>query len=308
VYDLAEAGGGYRLIAEWGDGAALAATLRRGSLSPSRAVSAVGEVMSGLAALHARGLFHGQVGPETVVIDSNGRARLAELAICAAAAPPGSSPQTDVRDAARLGLHLLRNAGPRFDAVRRPLDAAASGAGTGDARRLREELDAAAAVVLGASWNDGARAAPARAPTGGHRRRRLVLPVLAVLVVAAAAVAGALLLASRGGGGAASTGPLAIGSDASLGVTPATAGCNTTFSFIARGSLSGAGTLVYRWEQSDGQTTADTSLPITSDEGAFQLTEAWRLQGSQKVSGTMTLHILKPVDRKLKQAFTYSCP
>jgi hypothetical protein len=126
--------------------------------------------------------------------------------------------------------------------------------------------------------------------------------------VAAAVVAGAVLLAGRGNGGPASSTPLAVGGDATLGVTPASAGCNTTFSFIARGSLSGTGTLVYRWEQSDGQVTADTSLPITSDEGAFQLTEAWRLQGSQRVSGTMTLHILKPVDRKISRAFTYSCP
>ena len=91
-------------------------------------------------------------------------------------------------------------------------------------------------------------------------------------------------------------------------MSPATGGCNTTFAFVGRGSLSGTGTLVYRWEQSDGQVTADTSLPITSSEGAFQLTQAWRLQGSQKVDGTMTLHILKPVDRRLSQTFHYSCP
>lgn len=308
VYDLVEVGGAYRLVAEWCDGVTLAATLQRGSLPPAEAVATLGDVMTALVALHSRGLFHGQIGPQTVVIDGRGRARLAELAICAAAAQPGFGPQTDVRDAARLGMHLLRTAGNRFDAVRRPLDAAASGSGAGNASRLREELEAAAAVVLGAGWRAGDAGPAPRAQSPGRRRRRLGLAALAVLVVAAAVATGVVLLANRTAVGPASTAPLAVGANATLGVTPASAGCNTTFSFIARGSLTGTGTLVYRWEQSDGQVTGDTSLPITANEGAFQLTQAWRLQGSQKVSGTMTLHIVKPVDRKISQAFAYSCP
>ncbi|MBJ7594696.1 MAG: hypothetical protein JF886_07515, partial [Candidatus Dormibacteraeota bacterium] len=147
VYDLVDDGGTFRLIAEWCDGAALAAVLRRGSIAPERAIAAVHDILGGLAALHAGGLFHGQVGPETVVINGDGQARLAELALCAAAAAPGFGPQTDVRDAARLGLHLLRKAGSRFDAVRRPLDAAATGAGAVDASRLRDELDAVATTL-----------------------------------------------------------------------------------------------------------------------------------------------------------------
>jgi hypothetical protein len=102
--------------------------------------------------------------------------------------------------------------------------------------------------------------------------------------------------------------PLVVGSDATVVVNPATGGCNTTFRFVGQGSLSGTGTLVYRWEQSDGQATSDTSLPITSSEGAFELTEAWRLQGSQTVNGAMTLHILRPLDRRISRSFRYSCP
>ncbi len=132
--------------------------------------------------------------------------------------------------------------------------------------------------------------------------------MVAVLVVVAAAVAAVVLLAGHGGPGTTSAGPLTIGSDTTMAVMPASGGCNTTFAFVARGSLSGAGTLVYRWEQSDGEVTQNTSLPITSSEGAFQLSQAWRLEGSQKVSGSMTLHILKPVDRTIRQSFTYNCP
>jgi hypothetical protein len=303
VYDLVDDGGVFRLVAEWSDGSSLAATLTRGSLPAERAVAVVDGVLAGLAALHGGGLFHGRVGPETVVIEADGRARLAELAICAAAAAGGAGPKTDVRDAARLGLHLLRGAGSRLDAVRRPLDAAAAAAGARDTARLREELASAAAAVLGAGWRERQIVAPARV----KRRRGMVLAVLAVAVVAAAAVAAVVLLVG-GHSAPVSPGPLVVSNNATLDVNPQTGGCNTTFSFVARGSLSGVGTLVYRWEQSDGQVTADTSVPIGSTEGAFQFVEAWRLQGSQSVSGSMTLHILKPVDRKISRPFRYSCP
>lgn len=310
VYDLVDDDGAFRLVAEWCAGPALAATLGRGALPPAQAMAAVLDVLAGLSVLHAHGLFHGQVGPETVVVDGDGRARLAELALCAAAAPPGFGPHTDVRDAARLGLHLLRNAGQRFEAVRRPLEAAATGDGAGDAGHLRDEVEAAATSVLGNGWRDR-RGTGCRREHGGaprHRRRVLVVAALGAVAVAAAVVAGIVFLGGNTAGGKPSNVPLSVGTDAALGVTPSTGSCNSTFTFIGRGSLTGTGTLVYRWEQSDGQATADTSLPITPNEGAFQLTQAWRLQGSQKVSGTMTLHILKPVGRKLTRPFTYSCP
>ncbi len=306
LYDLVHDGGAFSLIAEWSDGATVAAALARGSLPPERAVAVVGDVLAGLSALHARDLFHGQVGPETVVVDGEGRARLAELALCAAAAPAGFGPHTDVRDTARLGLHLLRKAGTRFDPVRRALDGAASGAGAVGADQLRAEVESAAGAVLGPGWRealDGGK-------DGGrprHRRRRGLL-LLAVAALLGAAVVAAVLLFVGRNGERSSTAPLTIGSDATLLVTPHTGGCNTTFSFVGTGSLSGTGTLVYRWEQSDGQITADIPLPIRSDEGSFRLTQAWRLQGSQKVDGNMTLHIVKPVDRRLSQAFHYGCP
>jgi hypothetical protein len=302
VYDLVDEAGSYRFIAEWCDGSSLAALLGRGALPPATAVGAVSDILAGLVTLHAHGLFHGHVGPETVVIDAQRCARLAELAVCGAAAPPGYTAQTDVRDAARLGLHLLRDAGARFDPVRRPLEAAA-GDGPADPYRLREEVEMAAAAVLGPGWRDQDAGASRHRP----RRRAILILLGALLVLAAAATAAVLLLGGSGGRVSPST-PLVVGSDATVVVNPATGGCNTTFGFVGQGSLSGTGTLVYRWEQSDGQATSDTSLPITSSEGAFELTEAWRLQGSQTVNGAMTLHILRPLDRRISRSFRYSCP
>jgi hypothetical protein len=304
VYDLVDDDGVLRLVAEWSDAPVLATTLARGALPGDRAVAVIDDVLAGLAALHGNGQIHGHVGADTVVVENDGRARLAELAICAAAAPPEAGPQGDVRDAARFGLDLLRDAGSRYDGLRHALEAAAASAEAGDAARLREEVAGA-----GGETGAGAGSGPPETAPGPpvKRRRRMLVGALAAGVVAAGAVTAVLLL-----GGDQKTSPpdapLVIGRDAAVTVSPQTGGCNTTFVFVARGSLSGVGKLVYRWEQSDGQVTADTSLPIESNEGAFQLVEAWRLQGSQTVSGNMTLHILKPIARQIGRSFRYSCP
>jgi hypothetical protein len=301
VYDLVDNGGALSLIAEWSDAPTLASVLRRGALPPERAVPVVDSILAGLEALHGAGLFHGNVGPETVVVEEGG-ARLAELAVSAAAAPPGAGSDADVRDAARLGLHLLRGAGGRLDPVRRPLESATAG-GSLDAAGLRAALAAGASAALGSGWRD-----PPAAPPRRRRRRRALLVLLALVVAAGAAAAAAVLLLQPSHSTAVAPGPLVIGSDASVTVNAPTGGCDTTFSFLARGSLSGVGSMVYRWEQSDGQVTDDVTLHIVSSEGSFELAEAWRLQGSQTVNGTMTLHLLQPVDRKIGRSFHYACP
>lgn len=305
VYDLVEDGQTYRLVAEWSDAPTLAA-LGPGSLPAELAAGVIDDVLAGLAALHEGGLFHGHVTAETVVVDAQGRARLGELAICAAAAGPSGGPTPDVAAAARLGLELLRNAGDRLDPLRRALETAAGN--PPDARRLRQELAASSAAAVLGSRQHAELPPPPPAPTVARRRRRRRRLVAAALLVGALVAAVVVAAIALSGHGITPAGPLVVGSGATVVVSPATGSCNTTFSFIARGPLSGAGTLVYRWEQSDGEVTANTSLPITTDEGAFQLTEAWRLQGSQTVNGTMTLHILQPVDRRISQSFHYSCP
>jgi hypothetical protein len=305
VYNLVESAGVLQLVAEWSDAPTVAALRRGRQLAPEVVVLIVDGVVAGLEVLHQEGLFHGCVGADTVVVEPGSRGRLAELAVCAAAAPPGAGPDTDLGAAATLGLELLHRAGSRLDPVRRALASALGPPGSTDAARLRADLDAASTAVFGGGWRE-------RAGTGMHgrrpRRRRWILGVaaLAVIAIAGGATAGILLSGGRAGR-TAPAGPLAIGSNVVLTVAPARGGCDTTFVFVARDSLSGAGTLVYRWEQSDGQSTADTSLPITPDEGSFQLTQAWRIQGAQTLDGAMTLHILKPVDRSVRQAFRYSC-
>jgi hypothetical protein len=302
VYDLVEGDGALELFAEWTEAPTLAASLRRREIDSHEAVAIVDGVLAGLEALHAAGLFHGRIGGETVVVEPGGRARLAELAVCAAAAPPGAGPQTDLRAAARLGLELLRGSGRRLEPVRRVLEPALDTTGSTDAASLRAAVAGAAASVFGRGGQQ--RAAAAGRPRG--RRRRWITGIAALALLAGAGtVAGIALL----GGQEAPrpSGPLAIGSDTALTVTPSSGGCNTTFVFVGRGSVSGTGTLMYRWEQSDGQSTATTPLPITANDGAFQLTQAWRLQGTQSVDASMTLHILSPVNKTFKRPFRYAC-
>jgi hypothetical protein len=298
VYDLVQGHGVLQLIAEWTDAPTLAALLRRREVDPPEAVQVIDGVLAGLGTLHAAGLFHGRVGAETVVVEPDGRARLAELAVCASAAPPGAGPEADLRAAARLGLGLLRGSGRRLEPVRRVLEPALDTTGASTAAGLRTAV---------ASAVEGRRQEPATPPARprGRRRRWIVGIAALALLVAAAAVAGFVLLGRHPAPRPA--GPLAIGSDATLTVKPASGGCNTTFNFVGAGSLSGTGTLVYRWEQSDGQSSANMSLPITADDGAFQLTQAWRLQGAQTLDASMTLHLISPVDRTFRRPFHYAC-
>jgi hypothetical protein len=182
------------------------------------------------------------------------------------------------------------------------LEPALDTTGATNAADLRTAVASAAGLAFEGRGQE--RATPPARPRG--RRRRWLFGIAAlVLLVAAAAVAGIVVLGGQQPPRPA--GPLAIGSDAALTVTPANGGCNTTFVFVGRGSVSGTGTLVYRWEQSDGQSSATTSLPITSDDGAFQLTQAWRLQGAQTLDASLTLHLLSPVNRTLKRPFHYAC-
>ena len=234
---------------------------------------------------------------------------LAEVAAGPPASAAGVRPGDDVRAAARLGLDLLGGAGRGLDAVRRPLDAALASPDP-DAGAVRAALDAAAGASLGAGWRERAAIA---APSRRRRWRRVAVVAAVVAVIAAGgAAAGMILLRGHapttGGAVTSASAPLSVGGDASVAVNPARGGCDTTFVFVGRGSLSGSGSLVYRWEQSDGTSSGDTSLSITPQEGAFQLTQAWRLQGSRTVDGTETLHILRPVDRRVSQPFHYACP
>ena len=342
VYDLVPDGDDLWLVGERCQGASLGALRAVQSLSPADAVAVVDDALAGLEALEAAGLHHGDIGDTTVVVDTAGRARLRGLATCDALAAlgtravqhpdpaPGARPgaASDRQAIAALGLGLLGPApppemGPVLELLERatdpqPLERPAS---TADFRR---DLSLAAAAALGTGWRTGsslgelARRTAAAPPPPGEppaaappRRRRWGRRLRLVLIVAViAAIVGAgvtVLVVQLAAAPSPPSGPLAVGHDARITAAPGSGGCNTTFVFTAQGSLSGAGTLVYRWEQSNGFSTPPISLPITSSEGSFQLSQAWQIQGTQTLDATMTFHILQPVDLTLRQPFHYAC-
>ncbi|MCA1712484.1 MAG: protein kinase [Actinobacteria bacterium] len=83
------------VISEWIDGRSASEVLRTdGPLEPAQAVRMVQQAAEALAAAHARGLGHGRIHPGNLLIAADGRVRLTDAAVAAAAhrgplPPPG---------------------------------------------------------------------------------------------------------------------------------------------------------------------------------------------------------------------------
>jgi serine/threonine protein kinase len=156
---------------------------------------------------------------------------------------------------------------------------------------------------------------PLVAPPPPRRHRgRTVLAVLAVLLLVGGGVAAAVEL-SRGNsssGGSSSTqstpAPLVVGNDITISMQKSQTGdCITDYVFTAHGSLSGSGTLVYHWEQSDGYKAPDTTIVITNQVG-MAIDQHWRFQGHRTGSATMTFIVTAPQARSANKTFDTTCP
>jgi len=143
------------------------------------------------------------------------------------------------------------------------------------------------------------------------RRRPWLIPLLVLLaaVLIGGGVGAAYALGAFGGGSSTAGGPLTIGTDVKLTVSPSSGGCNTVFTFEATGSvLSGTGTMTYRWERSDGFHSADIPVSIGATQGSFALSgPPWRISGHQPQL-QMTFHVLQPAERVITQTVPYTCP
>jgi hypothetical protein len=152
------------------------------------------------------------------------------------------------------------------------------------------------------------RTRPAMAPIeplGPERSGPLPWVWALAAVGAAAVVALVLVLVLRSGSGG---GPLVVGTDVSLAATSDRSGdCVTTVHLTATGSVSGSGTLVYRFERSDGQATGNTQLAVDGNSG-FEVTEDWRFAGVHAGGGTMVFRIVSPTTREVRRDVTVTCP
>jgi hypothetical protein len=84
VHDIGEAEGRHFLSMELIDGEDLSSLLRRiGRLPQEKALELAQQLCSGLAALHARGVLHRDLKPSNVMIDGEGRLKLADFGLAA---------------------------------------------------------------------------------------------------------------------------------------------------------------------------------------------------------------------------------
>lgn len=148
------------------------------------------------------------------------------------------------------------------------------------------------------------------APSGFRRRRRRLSALTGFALVAAAIVVGLLggvvVSAMRGGGGVTSD-PLSVGRPVTVQIQPAMGTCNSVFVATARGPVRGQGTLVYRWERSDGLQSEDTRLAVPAGDSFFLVTEHWQLSG-QISHPRITFHLVDPVAVTVTAPITYTCP
>lgn len=81
VQDLVETPKGPVLVTEYVPGGSLDDRLREGPLPPDEAIRFTIETLRGLEALHAAGLAHGDIKPANVLVDAEGRAKLADFGL-----------------------------------------------------------------------------------------------------------------------------------------------------------------------------------------------------------------------------------
>jgi eukaryotic-like serine/threonine-protein kinase len=87
VFDSGSDAGEHYLVMEYVAGQSLAELLhRQGRLTPRRAAELAVEVCAALAAAHAQGLVHRDVKPANVLVDADGRVKVADFGIVKAAA------------------------------------------------------------------------------------------------------------------------------------------------------------------------------------------------------------------------------
>ena len=336
VFNLVDDGGQLRLVTEWVDGVPLSDLVpESAALPPASALAVADGVLAALNAAHTEGLAHGGVGREAVVITADGDVRLRGFGVAAALhADQAVDPACDLVNTAKLTAGLLGasldsrpgGVGPERRAVLNVLRRAAapdpmhryrSAAG------MRQALLAAAARSLGEDWRSRAglnRLVQAAAPNAGHERaspaslgpprasgKRLGGRLaIALVAVAAGAAAGLGISAARGAQPPAAV-PLAVTGTVSLHVSPAAGTCGTSFTVRASAPVRGAGSLVFRWERSDGGATADTPMRVTSADASFSVAQTWLIQGAQR-HPWITFDVVSPALISASTPIGYSCP
>jgi len=92
VYDFGEAGGYHYLLMEYVDGLTLRQLLQTHKLSPEQALSIVPMICEALQFAHERGIVHRDIKPENILLDKQGRVKIADFGIAKIVGPAAAGP------------------------------------------------------------------------------------------------------------------------------------------------------------------------------------------------------------------------
>ena len=81
IHDFGQAGGYYYLLMEFVDGVNLRQAMQAGRFTPDQALAIVPPVCEALQYAHSRGLVHRDIKPENLLLDRDGRVKIADFGI-----------------------------------------------------------------------------------------------------------------------------------------------------------------------------------------------------------------------------------
>lgn len=94
IHDFGEAGGFYFLLMEYVDGVNLRDLLRSRKLSPQEALAIVPPLCDALQFAHEQGIVHRDIKPENLLLDKQGRVKVADFGIARMMGTPTTDPST----------------------------------------------------------------------------------------------------------------------------------------------------------------------------------------------------------------------
>ncbi|MCC7377717.1 MAG: serine/threonine protein kinase [Verrucomicrobiales bacterium] len=98
VYEFGEANGLYYLVMEYVDGATLRDVLRQGRVPPALALNLVPKICEALQFAHHEGVVHRDIKPENILLDRQGRVKIADFGIAKLfGAPSAALPLTEAK-------------------------------------------------------------------------------------------------------------------------------------------------------------------------------------------------------------------
>lgn len=96
IHDFGQAGGFFYLVMELVDGVSLRQLLREGRLPPETALAIVPKICEALQFAHERGVVHRDIKPENVLLDKEGRVKIADFGIAKMVGVAGPAAGTGV--------------------------------------------------------------------------------------------------------------------------------------------------------------------------------------------------------------------